>query len=523
MMGSKERAFGPLCQRSLETLVPTDHFYRHLDAKLDLGFVRDLVHDKYAAAGRPSIDPIVFFKLQLVMFFEGLRSERELVRVAADRLSVRWYLGYDLDEELPDHSSLTKIRARYGLAIFARFFERIVELCQQAGLVWGRELIVDATKVRANAALDTVVPRFYWQWKTQQHLAALFSEANSEPGPELTTPPPPDPPEPAPLRLPAGLSAEDEVQLAAEQAAHWKLLEQHRLDPERPSVPGYQRLSDRRVSPTDPDAALMLDGRGPALGYQDHYVVDGGRARIILAALVTPADVREQTPLQDLVWRVRFRWKLRPKRVIGDTAYGTVDNIRVLEDAGIRAYMPLSDVGRRAGFFGAEAFTYDAERDLYTCPQGAELRFRGIHRQARVRAYQARAVACNGCPLRARCTDSRQGRILTRSFDEAYLERVRAYHQTAAYQKAMRKRQVWVEPLFGEAKDWHDLRRFRLRGLDRVNIQGLLVATGQNLKRLLQQWGWGRRPWPVGSAASGASHGALPPLWSGSWLPPSLA
>ena len=122
MMGTKERAFGPLCNRSLETLVPADHFYRHLDTTLGLTFVRDLVRSTYKVCGRPSIDPVVFFKLQLVMFFEGLRSERELVRVAADRLSVRWYLGYDLDEELPDHSSLTRIRKRYGLAAFRRFF-----------------------------------------------------------------------------------------------------------------------------------------------------------------------------------------------------------------------------------------------------------------------------------------------------------------------------------------------------------------------------------------------------------------
>src|SRR5919108_5560258 len=148
MMGTKARAFLPLCNRSLEDLVPAGHFYRHLAATLDLGFVRDLVRSTYKEGGRPSLDPEVFFKLQLVMFFEGIRSERELVRVAADRLSLRWYLGYDLDEELPDHSSLTRIRSRYGLAIFERFFERIVELCQQAGLVWGKELIVDATKVR---------------------------------------------------------------------------------------------------------------------------------------------------------------------------------------------------------------------------------------------------------------------------------------------------------------------------------------------------------------------------------------
>ena len=89
--------------------------------------MRDLVADSYAPVGRPSVDPIVFFKLQLVMFFEGIRSERELVRVAADRLSVRWYLGYDLHEPVPDHSSLTGIRQRYGPAVFRRFFETIVE------------------------------------------------------------------------------------------------------------------------------------------------------------------------------------------------------------------------------------------------------------------------------------------------------------------------------------------------------------------------------------------------------------
>ena len=111
MMGTKPRTFAPLCNRSLENLVPASNFYRHLEAKLDLGFVRDLVHGTYKDGGRPSIDPVLFFKLQLVLFFDGIRSERELVRVAADRLSVRWYLGYDLDEELPDHSSLTWTRS----------------------------------------------------------------------------------------------------------------------------------------------------------------------------------------------------------------------------------------------------------------------------------------------------------------------------------------------------------------------------------------------------------------------------
>src|SRR5919112_115216 len=131
---------------SLEDLVPRDHFYRHLEATLDLGFVREWARELYAERGRPSIDPVVYFKLQLVMFFEGLRSERKLVETASLHLAHRWYLGYRLDEPLPDHSSLTRIRQRLGLAVFRRFFEHIVALCQEAGLVWGRELFFDATK-----------------------------------------------------------------------------------------------------------------------------------------------------------------------------------------------------------------------------------------------------------------------------------------------------------------------------------------------------------------------------------------
>jgi transposase len=152
MMGSKQRHFAPLIQVSLEELVPKDHFYRHLEGTLDLSFVREFVQETYAGKGRPSIDPIVFFKLQLVMFFEDIRSERLLMRHAADRLSVLWYIGYDLGEPLPDHSSLTRIRGRYGVEIFRRFFEKIVEHCQAAGLVWGRELYIDAMKVQANAS-----------------------------------------------------------------------------------------------------------------------------------------------------------------------------------------------------------------------------------------------------------------------------------------------------------------------------------------------------------------------------------
>src|SRR5918992_1238241 len=352
MMGTKLRDFSPLPNLSLEELVPKDNFYRRLDAMLDLSFVRDLVRDCYASSGRPSVDPVVFFRLQLVMFFEDVRSERQLMEVAADRLSVRWFLGYDLNDPLPDHSSLTRIRERYGLQTFRRFFEEIVELCVEAGLVWGKELYFDATKVEANASLDSMRSRSLMEYDLEEHLAGIFDE--------------------------------------------------------------------------------------------------------------------EDQP---------------------------VEKVAGVEKAGIRAYMVLPKHDERRGpLFGKNEFVYDAEKDLYTCPQGQPLHRQGLDYKERSIRYAAKPSACNACPLKSRCTKSKKkGRWIRRSFDEEYLDRVRGYGDTEAYRKALRKRQVWVEPLFGEAKDWHGLRRFRLRRLEKVNVEALLIAAGQNIKRLVAPRNWAPR------------------------------
>jgi hypothetical protein len=221
------------------------------------------------------------------------------------------------------------------------------------------------------------------------------------------------------------------------------------------------------------------------LGYLTHYVVDGGKARVILDVLVTPAEVTENLPMVELLFRNRFRWRLRPRSVTGDAAYGTKENIAAIEKAGIRAYTALPDYEKRTYLFGRDAFTYDAEKDLYTCPQGELLRRQGYDHRERSIRYAARPSACNACAFKARCTKSTKGRWIRRSFDEEYLERARGYCDTEPYRKAIRKRAVWVEPLFGEAKDWHGSRRFRLRTLEKVNAEALLIAAGQNIKRLL--------------------------------------
>jgi transposase len=499
MMGTKQRAFAPLCNRTLEELVPFDNFYRHFETKLDLGFVRDLVRTTYKECGRPSVDPKVFFKLQLVMFFEGVRSERELVRVAADRLSVRWYLGYDLDEELPDHSSLTRIRKRYGLAVFRRFFEAIVEQCREAGLVWGKELYFDATQVKANASLDSIAPRF----AVEAHLEGLFTDEDadeSRPGEG----------ENQPIELPVPIPDADREQLAQANEARHDWLARDGAPDRTIMRGGYQRRSDFEASTTDPDAALMAVKKGGLhFGYHDHYAVDGGKARIILGVLVTPADVMENQPFLDMLWRVCFRWQIRPDQVTGDTTYGTVENIVSVEDQKIHAYVPLPDFDQRTPFYGASHFTYDPERDEYRCPQDHPLRRSHAKYTEGVVVYQAAPTTWNACPLKSACTASDSGRQVRRSLHAEYLDRVRTYHETAAYEKAMAKRKVWLEPLFGEAKGWHGLERFRLRRLWKVNIEALLIATGQNLKRLLRKRGWGRRPWPNGAPEAPSTRRSL--------------
>src|SRR2546430_4270443 len=461
MMGTKERHFAPLINISVEQLVPQDHFYRHLESTLALSFVREFVQKTYAGGGRPSIDPVVFFKLQLVLFFVDIRSERLLMRLAADRLSVRWYIGYDLNEPLPDHSSLTRIRERYGVDVFRRFFEKIVEQCQQEVLVWGKELYVDSTQVNANADLDSLTPRFAVEAREamQAHLAALFSEEDAQheqqeasgdnahtPGGDATSKEVIACSVPSPL--PVTLCEPEREELAQDNAArHDWIAEQGR--PQREVRGYYQRTSDLRISTTDPDATPMrLKNGGTHLGYHVHYVVDGGKARIILQALVTPSEVMDNQPMRDLIFRTRFRWKLRPRHMTGDTKYGTIENIKALEEAGIRAYVPLPNWEERYEVWSTSHFHYEAQADQYRCPQDQILQRVGVVNPDGRQLYRAPASICNDCPVKVQCTRSNQGRRVYRYVGEEYLERVRSYQHTCAYQKALRKRKVWGEPLF---------------------------------------------------------------------------
>jgi transposase len=359
----------------LEDLVPPDNFYRELEVKLDLTFVRDLVRDHSAShMGGPSIDPVVFFKLQLIMFFEGIRSERQLMESVKVNLAHRWYIGYDLDEAVPHHSALSRIRDRYGLEIFQAFFEEIVERGVAAGLVWGQELDFDGTKVRANADMDKCMPRF--AWAVRQHLQTIAAEMS--------------PPSPSP-----------EVSRSLVE----KYSGQRLLDSRTQAT--QARQADTLVCPTDPDATPLYSQPGHSrLGYHVHYVVDGGKARIILAVLVTPASIMDNTPMLDLERYTRFRWRLHPRLAVGDKKYGTVSNLVGVEQDGIHAYLGLPDFRPRHKVFSYEQFRYDSEQDHYICPAGEVLPRSSFDRQRQVFMYRTSAKTCQTCQLKAQCTSS---------------------------------------------------------------------------------------------------------------------
>ena len=210
------------------------------------------------------------------------------------------------------------------------------------------------------------------------------------------------------------LEAQREELAVANAARHDWIAEEGRQQREAHGL--YRRTADFRISTTDPDATPMrLKGGGVHLGYHVHYVVDGGKRRIILGVLVTPGEVMDNQPMLDQLWHVFFRWRLRPKQVTGDTAYGTIENIKAIEDAHIRASVPLPDWDHMTPYYGLSQFSYDAQHDRYLCPQGQAL-LPSRSRQAQKVEYTAPAATCNACPWKAQCTSSKRGRQVHRSF-----------------------------------------------------------------------------------------------------------
>ena len=157
MMRIKQKESKLFYNFSLSGRVPNDHFLRKLEETIDLSFIHDLARPYYSHTGQPSVDPVVLLKMMLIGYLYDITSERKLAQELKVNLAFMYFLGYDIDEETPNHSVLSKARRRFGARIFEEFFERLVEKCKSRGLIQAEKAFIDSSLIPANASLFSIV------------------------------------------------------------------------------------------------------------------------------------------------------------------------------------------------------------------------------------------------------------------------------------------------------------------------------------------------------------------------------
>ena len=435
---------------SLEKRVRANHPLRQVARLIDFDFVYEEVKDSYGTNGHVSVPPPIILKLMLLLVFYNVRSERELMDTLPERLDWLWFLGYDLDSEIPDHSVLSKARKRWGVDLFQRFFERIVWQCVEAGLVDGRKLFLDSSLVQADASQNSILD-------TQSLKAQLHRDYE---------------------KLEARLE-----EIAAERGEH----------------PDYRQTNRRYRSTTDPDAALVKRSDS-TLAYQVHRGVDA-RSEVITATEVTSGDVNEGHRLEALIDAHHTNTHRSAEVVVADTKYGTIENLLSCADRGIEPHIP--DVSatnakraQMADLFPAELFRYDPEQDCYWCPAGQRLKRKSLHWTRSSIDYGAPKKVCRACPWQPQCTRNKTGRTVKRHLRQVELDRMLEISHSAAAKENLKLRQHLMERSFARGQRL-GMGRMRWRRLWRATIQELLTATIQNIAILVR---YARGPRPVALA-----------------------
>lgn len=427
MLGRKDRSQLELfITGSLRELVPDDHVLARVDRVLDLSWLHEEVADLYCIDnGRPGIDPEAAVRLMLAGFLLGIVHDRRLMREAQVNLAIRWFTGYALHETLPDHSTLTRIRQRWGAQRFRRIFERSVQACVAARIAKGEIVHVDASLIRADVS---------WESLAARHVEAV-DEANGE-----------------------------RVQASKASRSTGKF---------------------KKVCTTDPDATMATNGRNRRLepAYKQHAVVDDLRG-VVLDVEVTTGEVNEG---QVIVERLDATMALTGTAIAIATAdagyaYGKV--FGALERRGIDAVIPAKAEPIRSKV-PLRRFRYDARHDILKCPRGRVLR--PTRRIEHGRFFYSRAADCAGCDIASLCLSKGRANKAVVVSDEhpALLRARRRREKWSEEDRRLYQRHRWrSEGFHGEAKAWHGLARAVRRGLANMKIQAYLTAVAINLKRL---------------------------------------
>jgi transposase len=443
--GKQDRLFYSF---NLDEHVPADHLLRGIDRFLDLADLRQHLARFYSHTGRPSVDPELMVRMLLVGYCFGIRSERRLCEEVHLNLAYRWFCRLGLEDKVPDHSSFSKNRhGRFRESdVFRHVFEGVVHRCMAEGLVRGEGFAIDASVVKADANRQRGVPG---------------TENIDWSSPEL------------------GTRAVHEYLQALEQD-------------------GQLGVTPSNISLTDPAARWTAAPGGPAFyAYSTNYLVDV-HAGVIVDVEATPAyRIEETEATKTMVERVEDRFGIKPKRLIGDTAYGTAALLSwMVDEKHIEPHVPVWERYQRTdGSLSSDAFQWHEERDEYRCPQGYALRSewrpfataRTHVTKADTIIYRSRQSDCASCPLKSRCCPSTPFRKITRSIYEAARDVARDIAKTPLYRQSRKDRKK-VEMLFAHLKRILNLTRLRLRGMNGARDEFLLAAIAQNLRRMAKSW-----------------------------------
>jgi transposase len=447
MMGSNDKPQDELFYAfNLDEIVPQDHLLRDIDRLLDLSELREHLAPYYSHTGRPSVDPELMIRMLLIGYCCGIRSERQLCYEVTMNLAYRWFCKLSITDTVPDHSTFSKNRhGRFREAETFRFvFEQVLQRCMDEGLIGGEGFAVDASVVKADAS------------KQKHH--------------------------------------DDDDDWGSGSRAINEYLNSLTEDSSSTQKP-------KKISQTDPQARWTCAPGGPAYyAYSTNYLADT-KAGIIVDVEATPAlRTPEVWSTKTMIERVKDRFGLETKKLIGDTAYGTAKFLDwMVNEANIEPHVPVWDRGdERDDRFGRSDFTFDEANDLYTCPNGKELRrfWRNFNKprtgvtKANEIKYTSRKADCAACPMKEQCCPNTEIRKVTRSIYEPARDVARAVGKTPAYRKSRRQRKQ-VEMLFAHMKRILKMDRLRLRGLSGANDEFLMTATVQNLRRMAKYLGTG--------------------------------
>ena len=443
MLSKNEDKQMKICFLSLEELMPKEHFLRDLDKSIDFSFVYDKVEALYSKTGRPSIDPVLLIKMLLIGYLYGIESERKLEQEIRVNIAYRWFLRIELDEPVPDHSTISQLRRRKfsGTTIFHDIFDEIVRKCIEAGLVTGKLLLTDSTHIRANARND---------------LRETIKV------PDVPT---------------------EYMRKLDREAYEAGLIKKPVIYPEK--------TKNVIKSITDPESGLLnRPGKPKTFCYLNHQTCDSENG-IITDIFVTAGNVNDCVPHTKRLEYQLDKFQFKTQAVCADGGYDNCEVYEAMLKREIKTFIPrrtkpVSNANYKKGF-ESDKFIYNEKKNVYICPAEKELKYSTFNKKDRTKRYRAKVNDCQNCFLRDQCVGkSKNPRFIERNMHEEARQKQEKNINTPEYFSAMRLRQIWCEGNFSHQKERHNLRRTFKRGIEKVTEQCLLSACALNLKRLVK-------------------------------------